>query len=262
VGVAVGSGQNNEEAYTSHDLFSIVKLLLEQASFLDNTSDYIGLGILSAILIFTVFIVPLMQVLFLMIRWFVPLKKQGQYRNFFVTEALQAWQYMEVYIFAVIIATWKLGSISEYMINDYCGGLEDFFVSTIYYGLLSESNAQCFRVNADVKSGMWILLAASIMLLLLNHFVRTAAIHQEKDEVDIPSSVSGCIEGRRGNISKESISNQAEESLDEIEKTNSSHSLVMPPPLFTDYYRWFLGSKDHSYFTPNEGAETRLPKIT
>jgi len=227
-------------------LFSIVKLLSEQASFLGNTSDYVGLGVLSAILILTVLIVPLMQVLFIMIRWFIPLEKQGKYRNFIVIEALQAWQYMEVYIFAVIIASWQLGGVSDFMINEYCDGLEDFFVSAIYYGILSESNAQCFRVNAYVKNGMWILFAAAIMLYFLNHFVHTAAMHQEKDEISISSPLVGCIEDQGGKVSGDIMSNQAEEGSNEVKETHHSHSLVMFPPMFTDYYRWFFGSKDQS----------------
>lgn len=249
VGVAVQSGQSSEETSTSHNLFSIVKLLSDQASFLGTTSDYVGLVSLAAILIFTVLIAPLLQVLFLMMRWFVPMEKQRKYRNFIFTEALQAWQYMEVYIFAVIVTTWQLGSVSEFMINDYCGGLEDFFISAIYNGLLSESNAQCFRVNADVKIGMWILFSASILLVILNHFVRTASRQEEQDEIGTTSyAIEECISphARGGSISSGISTSQAEEVSHQIKGIDGSHYLVLPPPLFTDYYQYFLGSTDNS----------------
>jgi len=242
LGIAIESGQNNEEAYTLHNLFSIVQLLSNEASFLDNASDSLGLGILSAILIFTVVIVPLVQVLFIMARWFMPMTKQGKYYNFIIIEALQAWQYIEVYILGVIVTTWQLGSISEFMINDYCGELEDVFASAIYYGILSESNAQCFRVNADVKEGMWILFAASIMLVFLKYFVGKAALHQEQDEKEKrseePQSKQNCE-------IVEEISIKTEEGLTDGEETIVSRSLVISPPLFTDYFRWFLKSEDH-----------------
>jgi len=278
VGVAVESGLNKEEAYSSHHLFSIVQLLSDQASFLDNTSDYVGLGILSAVLIFTVLIVPLVQVMMIIIRWFVPLSKQGKYQNFVISEALQAWQYTEVYILAIIIATWQLGLVSEFMINDYCGGLDDLFTSAIYYGFLSKPNAQCFRVNAEVNTGTWILFASSILLLSLIRLVGKASLHQEQDEASLNSSVANLrfsnlpfrssillsnrdatshhqmskqkLERKDGDDGKarthesmaleKEVSNQTEEGLYNEEGATNHESLVMPPALFTDEYRWFL----------------------
>jgi len=238
LGIAVESGQGNERAYTSHNLFSIVQLLSEQASFLGNRSTYIGLGILSSVLIFTVFIVPLVQVMLIMMRWFAPLRKEWRYHISIAIEMLQAWQYMEVFILAVIAATWQLGSISAFMINDYCGGLEDVFASTLYYGILSESDAQCFRVSAEVKTGTWMLFAASIMLVFLNHFVGKASLDQEQDERRAISSAPNDLPCEEG-------VNQTKKDLDCGDGTIDSHSLVMPPPLFTDYYRFLFRSEGY-----------------
>merc|ERR1712157_569741 len=120
-------------------------LMMNLASLLDIPRYYAGLGTLATLLILTVLIVPLLQIQTLLVQWFVPLKRIGRNRLNTLIEILQAWQYMEVYILSLIVASWQLGDISEFMINDYCGALENFFGSLLYYGILGESDAQCFR---------------------------------------------------------------------------------------------------------------------
>ena len=66
--------------------------------------------------------------------------------------------------------------IAEFMLNEqYCGGLKSMFSSLAHFGILAQEDAQCFRVDASPLAGSWVLLAASLVLLLLNHFVGSAA---------------------------------------------------------------------------------------
>ena len=111
LGIAIESGQNMEDAIVPQSFLSIITLIIAQAKFTGVTSDYIGLLALCAIFTITVFLVPLAQLGLLLWRWFVPMDKKARYRNFLAIETLSAWQYSEVFIFSVVIASWQLGTV-------------------------------------------------------------------------------------------------------------------------------------------------------
>jgi Paraquat-inducible protein A len=112
IGLLMEAGQSFDAAYNEFSVFSMIRTIIDQASVMGNISDYIGLSSLSALIILSVLIVPILQAVVLLIQWFAPLTKRRRFRLMVTLEALQAWQYMEVYLLAVLIASWQLGAIS------------------------------------------------------------------------------------------------------------------------------------------------------
>ena len=112
IGLLVEAGQMFNAAYTEFSVFSTIRAIIDQASVMGNISDYIGLSSLSALIIISVLILPILQAVVLLIQWFAPLTNRRRFRLMVTLEALQAWQYMEVYLLAVLIASWQLGAIS------------------------------------------------------------------------------------------------------------------------------------------------------
>lgn len=106
IGVLVESGQNFESAASRQSLFSIINLLFQQAAFTERTADYIGLASLSILLILTVLVVPIAQVGTLLYQWFRQMNQRTRHRLSVAVEILQAWQYAEVFLLAVVIACW------------------------------------------------------------------------------------------------------------------------------------------------------------
>jgi hypothetical protein len=106
IGVAVESGQGFEDATTHHSVLTVIQLLFEEARFLDTAGDYIGLGTLSVTMVFSVLLVPIVQSLALLRQWFLPSTRKERARMSIFIEILQAWQYAEVYIIAVFVASW------------------------------------------------------------------------------------------------------------------------------------------------------------
>lgn len=106
VGVAVEFGQDFDEATKSHSVFSVLKLLMQEAKFLGTGAHYAGLLSLSLILLFTVLLVPIAQSLALTRQWFFPATKKQRNRMAVMIEILQAWQYAEVYLVAVFVSSW------------------------------------------------------------------------------------------------------------------------------------------------------------
>jgi hypothetical protein len=235
VGLAVEASPN-QSTYVEHNVMSTVQLLMNQAKLTGLKSDHIGLAALSATFIITVVVVPILQLALLMRRWFGNLDKKARLRNFVAIEALQAWQYVEVYIFSILIACWQLGSVSEFLINDYCGSFDGLFNSLAYYGILDPMDSQCFKVQANVQEGAWVLVAASLTFLIINHLVSSAAKQQE---ADIKARTSTEV----GNFAV----------FDGHDDAKLSAVCLKPrSPMFSDRYRWLLTKSS------NEERETNL----
>lgn len=241
VGLAVESGNQFEEANVFYSVFSLASMIMDQGRYLNTASDLVGLGTLASLLVITVFVVPLVQAASLLAQWFAPMTKKQRTRNAVLNEILSAWQYMEVYVLSIIIAAWQLGEVSEYMINAYCNPLKETFNSLAYYGILDESDAQCFRVNASVQAASWILVAASLILCILNHFIVGASLQKEQDD-EVPAErrlhSDRWLQSKRSTVTTGMMSMNA--SVDEEEGSNNSDlgeaMISLVKPRFTDYY--------------------------
>mmetsp|Transcript_3457 Transcript_3457/g.9854 ORF Transcript_3457/g.9854 Transcript_3457/m.9854 type:complete len:2914 (-) Transcript_3457:98-8839(-) len=242
VGLAVESGQGFSEANTKHTVFTIIKLLFEQAEFLDTTSDFVGLGTLSVLLLFSVLIVPLIQALALMIQWFVPATPKLRWRIAVLNETLQAWQYAEVYLIAIFVASWQLGPVSEFMINSYCDSLQATFNELVYFGVLKSEDAQCFSVQSQIETGSYILAGGAALLALLNTFVMKAVTQFFRDQAEMERrALDAEIAIGQGLKPQATLSEEGSEY--DIDVDDDLHLVVQPVPvLFTDTFRWTLRS--------------------
>ena len=181
LGVLVESGRKWEQAVEEHSVFTIAEMLMDQAEFLGGAGDFIGLGTMSALLLFTVLFVPLFQTIALLHHWFKPMTTETRRKMEILLEMTQSWQYVEVYLIATIVASWQLGPISEFMINSYCGSLDDTFDMLAYYGILKVRDAQCFRVEASISIASYMLAASAVILALLNTYIGNASRQYFRD---------------------------------------------------------------------------------
>lgn len=170
VGIAINVG-NDGAATVQHSLFSMIDVIMEQAEYLGNASDYIGLLSLCILFILTAFIVPILQCTLLAFIWFIPVNLKALKRSLYFVEILEAWQYAEVYLLTVCVATLNLGEVSTYMINEYCGSLDYLFQFAVQYEILDVEDGQCFYVDPAIKQGFYVLLVACVMLWGLQRIV-------------------------------------------------------------------------------------------
>jgi hypothetical protein len=112
VGILVESGQKFSAAESSYSAITTISLLFEQAKLTGTAADFVGLGSLAIIMLLSVLFAPIAQSLVLLIQWFIPLTRKRRYRLMILLEILQAWQYAEVYLLAIIVGSWQLGPIS------------------------------------------------------------------------------------------------------------------------------------------------------
>jgi hypothetical protein len=229
VGLAVESGQEFNEARNDLSIISIVNLLMDEARFLGTAKDKIGMASISSLLVMSTLLVPLFQALFLLLQWFYPLRRESRGKIGTTVEILQAWQYMEVYLVAVIVGAWQIGDVSEFLVNTYCEDLTDAFSELVFYGLISPEDAQCFKVQASVEAAAYILIPASVLLDWLNFFVSTAVGQYARDKLN------------------ETREDPHVDMMPDKEVIADPRSRIHPMPvLFTDRFRWLLRSEQVS----------------
>jgi Paraquat-inducible protein A len=258
VGILIEAGQKFEAAYSKYSVFSTIKLIVDQASVTGSILDYIGLGSLSALLLLSVLVVPILQVLVILVQWFTPLTRKRRFRLSVVLECLQAWQYMEVFLLAVLIASWQLGSISgeyvvesvrhgklplltfipslfhftpAFLINPYCGALENVFSELSYYGILQVEDAQCFQSNVGLEPTFYVLFSAAVVLALSTSFVAKSVKHYFRDVDPYQNPFLGIDAIKDVELASDDIDQKSKEDITAIHPV---------PVLFTDQYRWFL----------------------
>mmetsp|Transcript_5265 Transcript_5265/g.15313 ORF Transcript_5265/g.15313 Transcript_5265/m.15313 type:complete len:2439 (+) Transcript_5265:618-7934(+) len=232
VGVAVEFGRDFEEATINHSVFSVIKLLFDQASYLGSTKDYIGLIVLSILFVSTILFVPIIQTITILCQWFFSSTITQKRKIAVRLEILQAWQYLEVYLVALFVSSWQLGPVSDFMINAYCKNLEDTFAQMIYFGVLKENDAQCFSVTSHINNNVFFLVAGAILLSFLSSFVLKATFQYFRDERDLDKSVKGADDSVFSSLDRESR-------YDDID-TEIVTNIRPVPVLFTDSFRWLL----------------------
>lgn len=115
------------------------------------------------------------------------------------------------------------------MINEYCAGLEDTFAELVFFGLLDERDAQCFRVETSLDTGSYLLLAGAILLAALNTFVMNATAQYIRD--------------RDSSVEEERAHRRAASKIDSDAELDDSN-IVPSPVLFTDKFRWLLAREN------------------
>lgn len=247
IGVAVESGQEFEDAITYHSVFTVVQLLMEEAHFLDTPSDVVGLGTLCALFVLTVLVIPVLQSGALVRQWFCPLSLAERSQMSNVTEVLQAWQYTEVYLIAIFVASWQLGPVSEFMINSYCKSLDGFFAQMVYFGLLKVEDAQCFSVKSSIEGGAYILAAGAVCLALLNTIVSKAVTQYLYEKAQLEKRIDDEMSSQQANSLEEAPQN-------EVVKQSHFDRIHPVPVLFSDTFRWLL------HGGTQQNLSKRLPK--
>jgi Paraquat-inducible protein A len=236
VGIMVESGHGFNEATVQHSVFSVIKLLFEQAAFTGRTADYIGLGTLSVVLVATVLMVPIALAVVLLYMWMQPLSTRRRNRCEVLLEALQAWQYADVFLVSVVVASWQLGPVSVFMVNAYCGALDETFAQLVYYGIMKEEDAQCFQVTSKVETGAFVMAAGAVLLALLNTFIMRAVGQYFRDKEN---------EARRGqDVAKLEALSDVISAISAEEVAQAKNGIKPIPVLFSDTFRWFLIRQD------------------
>ena len=141
-----------------------------------------------------------------------------------------SWSFF-LFLFLYCNFSWQLGPISSFMVNSYCGSLDDFFSELVFYELLKTEDAQCFSIKSSIEEGFFILAIGSIILALVNGIVRKATIQYFRDQVEVNGLTQ--IQNHKTDVECDAAGQEG--------KDRSLESAIDAPPiLFTDAFRWLL----------------------
>lgn len=116
-------------------------------------------------------LVPIAELISLIVLWTVPMTLRLQKKVFFLNEVLGAWSACEVYIIATVVALLEIGQISGFMVGNACDPLKPIFSLMISLGLLDASDGKCFYVDAELKYGAFVLIAAALASVWSNQII-------------------------------------------------------------------------------------------
>jgi len=256
IGLALEAGKNGASEI-QHSLFSVVELIMDQAQYLNDFSNLLGLASLSTLFILTVLLMPILQLILMLVFWLRPMSLSAMTRQLHLLELIKAWQYSEVFLLTVLVTTLQLGEVSTFMVNDYCNTLENIFDFAVQYNFLDVANAQCFYVNPELDSGFYVLLLACCLLFMMTLGITkiTAAVISERKEKYITAlaASSNCDDNSQISVdplsmndlfagaSLSSSSSVSEESSDQLAGPNEDEksAYVTDPTRFFGF-RWLL----------------------
>jgi len=112
------------------------------------------------------------------------------------------------------------------------------FSELVYYGLLKDEDAQCFKADVNIEPTFYVLFVGALLLALVNMFVTKAVSHYFRD-----------MDGKPNLRAQERLSDLDALGAHEEDGANPDETIdeaaIHPVPvLFTDLYRWFLYRED------------------
>ena len=172
-----------EKTKTSYSVLSLGLALPGAAP--PGGNNLIGVQMIEATFFTFTVAVPLVHLLVLLMLWVVPLSFAWQRKVFVLTEVLNAWSALEVFVISIIAAVLEIRQFAAFIVGDKCdpinGILKDYFNQDL------DNDAKCFDVIATLEAGCWILFAACIIYLGVATLVmrvchRAIKEHENKSE--------------------------------------------------------------------------------
>ena len=151
-----------------HRDYSVLELGFQVPESAENPTN--GIIIFTQIIFFlTVFIMPVSMLLTLMFLWFVPLPRKAQKIFYSITEILNAWSCLDVFVLSIIAAITEIGTFTEFIVGDKCDAINPFIIK--YFDKELEGHNTCFEVQAYLKEGCWLLFVAAIIFFISSNYI-------------------------------------------------------------------------------------------
>ena len=108
----------------------------------------------------TVFAMPIATLIIVIILWLIPFSRKIQKFLYSISEILNAWSCLDVFVISIIAAVVEIGQFTEFIVGDKCDFINPFIKQ--YFHDTLEGHDTCFEVRAYLQSGCWILFIAAI----------------------------------------------------------------------------------------------------
>jgi hypothetical protein len=116
--------------------------------------------------------VPLLQQVCFVGLWCTPLRRRTQRAMYYVTEIVRAWSSLEVFVLSVILAVLQLPLLAKFIVGDKCDAINDLLAD--FFDKALEGDDTCFSVETHLDTGIWVLLASSVVCAIYTGMLLTA----------------------------------------------------------------------------------------
>eukprot|EP00825_Cyclidium_porcatum_P004265 TRINITY_DN11987_c0_g1_i1.p1 TRINITY_DN11987_c0_g1~~TRINITY_DN11987_c0_g1_i1.p1 ORF type:complete len:208 (+),score=-0.19 TRINITY_DN11987_c0_g1_i1:164-787(+) len=161
-----------EAAVSSYSLFGL------GARFLSKTQrPHYFWNVLLDVLYFAMgIIVPFVYLIFLLILWSLPMTVKVQKLIFKISEILNAWSSLEVFIIALLATLTELSRFAIFLIGDKCNPIDKILKDLDQKGIIHVPGHvdRCFYLVNKLETGCWLLFTASLFYIVLGSVVLRA----------------------------------------------------------------------------------------
>ena len=105
--------------------YSVIDLGLSVPESYEKPNDGV-IRFTQVIYFLTVFAMPIAMLLHIIFLWLVPLPRKTQKIVYSITEILNAWSCLDVFILAIIAAILQIGQFAEFIVGDKCDTINPF----------------------------------------------------------------------------------------------------------------------------------------
>lgn len=145
------------------------------------TPNELGIRWLQSVFFLIALAIPVTHLASLLFIWNVPLRTSTQTAIFHVTEVLNAWAGLDVFVIALLAAVLEIQRFAQFIVGGMCDPINVLLAK--YFDKPLDGDDKCFDVTTTLNSGCWLLFIACVIHILVSLVVMRlcqAAIHQRK----------------------------------------------------------------------------------
>ncbi len=117
----------------------------------------------------TIFVLPILHLIITIILWLVPFSRKVQSVIYSMSEILNAWSCLDVFVVSIIAAVLEIGQFAHFIVGDKCDFINPFIKK--YFSETLDGHDTCFEVEAYLQSGCWVLFTSAITYFIASFIV-------------------------------------------------------------------------------------------
>ena len=125
-------------------------------------------------------VIPIIYLLLTSILYILPLTLWEQRKLHVTVEVLHAWGALEVFVLAIVAALLELKQFAGFIVGGRCNSI-DKYVQKYLSQALSSGDMICFTVVTKLLDGTFILVGASITMILVGQYIMRISEHALQD---------------------------------------------------------------------------------
>ena len=168
---------------TDYSLISLANSILPSAGTVP-----IGTAVLWVTFLLFALVFPVLYLIMSTVLYVVPLTLFEQRKMHVAVEVLHAWGALEVFVLSIVAALLELKQFAGFIVGGRCTVI-DQYIQKYLSQALPEGDMVCFTVVTKLLSGTFVLVAASVAMILVGQYIMRISEHALEDRTRRDSGV-------------------------------------------------------------------------